>query len=433
MHRSSESVAAIATALAKAQTELFNPEKAMVGTVYNNRSDSPQSFRYASLSSGLDIIRKTLGGQQIAIAQTTDIDRTNGTVNLTTILLHTSGEWIASDWPVCPLSETSAPRRMGAALTYARRYALFAMVGIAGEDDLDAPDLVNDQPKGDKAAEARLAPNSGLEPAPVRPSQFRTGGPGTPPDREKLGADESTAIRMQLIREIETRPKDDLQPRAVALLKAKNRLSADDARLVEESFAARMALHGSLPKALTTDEPTSASTDLTLPQSPSTKMDVAKPLRPKGRPRKIKTAAEQSAAPPMPPKPTIDDSPPASTHQQADATPAKIQKSALTIREPRRHRDKTHLKFVASQPCLVCGRSPADAHHLRFTQPRAMGRKVSDEFTVPLCRTHHRDNHRFGDEQAWWAEISIDPVEVSRKLWSTSRPFQRLNAELTKS
>ena len=89
MHRSSESVAAIATALAKAQTELSNPEKAMVGTVYNNRSDSPQSFRYASLSSGLDIVRKTLGGQQIAIAQTTDIDRASGMVNLTTLLLHT--------------------------------------------------------------------------------------------------------------------------------------------------------------------------------------------------------------------------------------------------------------------------------------------------------------------------------------------------------
>src|SRR3954454_25148733 len=108
MHRSSESVAAIATALAKAQTELSNPEKAMVGTVYNNRSDSPQSFRYASLSSGLDIVRKTLGCQQIAIAQTTDIDRANGMVNLTTTLLHTSGEWISSDWPVCQLSETSA-------------------------------------------------------------------------------------------------------------------------------------------------------------------------------------------------------------------------------------------------------------------------------------------------------------------------------------
>src|SRR6202165_2984158 len=146
MHRSSESVAAIATALAKAQTELSNPEKAMVGTVYNNRSDIPQSFRYASLSSGLDIIRKTLGGQQIAIAQTTDIDRANGMVNLTTTLLHTSGEWISSDWPVCRLSETSAPRRMGAALTYARRYALFTMVGIAGKDDLDAPDLCAPSP-----------------------------------------------------------------------------------------------------------------------------------------------------------------------------------------------------------------------------------------------------------------------------------------------
>ena len=109
MHRSSESVAAIATALAKAQIELTNPEKAMVGTIYNNRSDSPQSFRYASLASGLDIVRKTLGGQQIAVAQTTDIDRADGMVNLTTILLHTSGEWISSDWPVCRTSEISAP------------------------------------------------------------------------------------------------------------------------------------------------------------------------------------------------------------------------------------------------------------------------------------------------------------------------------------
>jgi ERF superfamily len=143
MHRSSESVAAIATALAKAQTELSNPEKAMVGTIYTNRSDSPQSFRYASLSSGLDIVRKALGGQQIAIAQTTNIDRPSGAINLTTVLMHTSGEWIASDWPVCALSELSQPRRMGAALTYARRYALFTLVGIAGEDDLDAPDMSN--------------------------------------------------------------------------------------------------------------------------------------------------------------------------------------------------------------------------------------------------------------------------------------------------
>ena len=182
MHRSSESVAAIATALAKAQTELSNPEKAMVGTVYNARSDSPQSFRYASLSSGLDIIRKTLGGQQIAIAQTTDIDRANGTVNLTTVLLHTSGEWISSDWPVCQLSETSAPRRMGAALTYARRYALFTMVGIAGEDDLDAPpDVTNDPAAAPKpistAARAQSRHCAGpSEPVPNR-ERDHPGGP----------------------------------------------------------------------------------------------------------------------------------------------------------------------------------------------------------------------------------------------------------------
>src|SRR6202158_360501 len=198
MHRSSESVAAIATALAKAQTELSNPEKAMVGTVYNVRSDSTQSFRYASLSSGLDIVRKTLGGQQIALAQTTDIDRAHGMVTLTTVLLHTSGEWISSHWPVCRLSETSAPRRMGAALTYARRYALFTMVGIAGEDDLDAPDLVSDPANEHKAIDTASAPNASVVPAPVRQSDFRTENPGTPLVREKLGAEESAAIRAQL-------------------------------------------------------------------------------------------------------------------------------------------------------------------------------------------------------------------------------------------
>jgi hypothetical protein len=425
MHRCSESVAAIATALAKAQTELSNPEKAMVGTVYNTRSDSPQSFRYASLSSGLDIVRKALGGQQIAIAQTTDIDRANGMVNLTTLLLHTSGEWISSDWPVCQLSETSAPRRMGAALTYARRYALFTMVGIAGEDDLDAqPDVTNDPREGHEAVDTGVASHLSVAPVSVRSSQFRTGKLGTPPVREKLGADDSAAIGAQLIREIQALPQDDLQPRAIAILKAKNRLSADDAKLVEDAFSARMELQGALPEALTTDEPTSGLTDLTPPQPPAASTDAVKPLRPRGRPRKVKAAPEQSAALPVPSNPIVDDSPPVSTHHQANTTLAKIQKSELTISEPRRHRDKGHLTFVASQPCLVCGRSPADAHHLRFTQPRAMGRKVSDEFTVPLCRTHHRDNHRFGDEQAWWASSSINPVEVSRKLWVSTRRIE---------
>jgi hypothetical protein len=142
MQHSSESIGAIAGALAKAQAELTNPEKSLTATI---RSPFPREedrmFRYASLSSGLDIVRKALGKHEIAIVQTTSIDRESGLIRLTTVLAHSSGEWVSSDWPVCPVAETAAPHRMGAALTYARRYALFTLVGIAGEDDLDAPDL----------------------------------------------------------------------------------------------------------------------------------------------------------------------------------------------------------------------------------------------------------------------------------------------------
>src|SRR5438876_259406 len=142
MHRSSESVAALASALAKAQAELINPEKSLTATIRTGRAEEGErTFRYAPLSSGLDIVRKTLGQHEIATVQTTAIDPAAGIVNLTTMLAHASGEWIASDWPVCPVAETANPQRMGAALTYARRYALFTLVGIDGEDDLDAPDL----------------------------------------------------------------------------------------------------------------------------------------------------------------------------------------------------------------------------------------------------------------------------------------------------
>src|SRR3981081_4540039 len=142
MPRSSESVAALASALAKAQAQLINPEKSLPAIIRTGRvGEGERSFRYAPLSSGLDIVRKTLGQHEIATVQTTAIDQLAGMVNLTTMLAHASGEWIASDWPVCPVAETANPQRMGAALTYARRYALFTLVGIAGEDGLDAPDL----------------------------------------------------------------------------------------------------------------------------------------------------------------------------------------------------------------------------------------------------------------------------------------------------
>jgi tetratricopeptide (TPR) repeat protein len=142
VQRCSESIANLTAALAKAQAELVNPEKSLVGIVHPEGARGPErAYRYAPLSAGLDIIRKTLGQHEIATVQSTAIDQTAGIVNLTTVLAHSSGEWIASDWPVCAISETEAPHRMGAALTYARRYALFTLVGIAGQDDLDAPDL----------------------------------------------------------------------------------------------------------------------------------------------------------------------------------------------------------------------------------------------------------------------------------------------------
>jgi len=127
MHRSSESIAQLAAALAKAQGELVNPEKSLTATIREGGPrGSGKTFRYASLSSGLDIVRKTLGQHEIAAVQTTSIDAVSGIIKLTTMLAHASGEWIASDWPVCPVSDTATPHRMGAALTYARRYALLA-------------------------------------------------------------------------------------------------------------------------------------------------------------------------------------------------------------------------------------------------------------------------------------------------------------------
>ena len=415
MHRSSENVAAIATALAKAQIELSNPEKSMIGTIYNSRTDSQQSFRYASLSSGLDIIRKVLGAQQIAVTQTTDIDRPNGTVNLTTLLLHTSGEWISSYWPVCQLSETFAPRRMGAALTYARRYALFTMVGIAGEDDLDAPDMANDGSKGTKTAEPDSMPRSDRAPMSTNDGSLSRSSSASPV-QEKVNTEESAAARAQLVQEIQTLPKDELQPRAIAVLKAKNRLTADDAKLVEQAFAARVASPEASLEDLT--EPATQTNSGTLQPA---NVSTGPVKRTRGRPRKTRSAIKQSAGPPAASSSTVDDDPSASKRPRAETPPAKIDKSQLTFGEPRRLRDKGHLKFVASQPCLICGRNPADAHHLRFTQPRGMGLKVSDEFTVPLCRIHHRDVHGHVDEIAWWERRAIDPLATSRALWVSTR------------
>src|SRR6186713_2431302 len=186
MQRCSETIGAIASALAKAQAELENPQKTLTATIHSPfPREGSRTFRYASLASGLDIVRKTLSQHEIATVQTTAVDSPTGLVNLATMLVHSSGEWIASDWPVCPVSDLSSPRRIGAALTYARRYALFTMVGIAGEDDLDAPDLANDPSSEAKTPEVRSA----VELAPASSNQSITGNPNIPLGREKLDAD----------------------------------------------------------------------------------------------------------------------------------------------------------------------------------------------------------------------------------------------------
>jgi ERF superfamily len=219
MQRSSETIGLIARALAKAQIELANPEKSLTATI---RSPFPRegdrSFRYASLSSGLDLVRKSLGRQEIATVQTTSIDEGAGLIRLTTTLAHSSGEWVSSDWPVCPVSETAAPHRMGAALTYARRYALFTLVGIAGEDDLDAPDLNGGmgalpQPAAsDGLGHQEVAAGQGSD-LPANAAVFASSPPAAAsdngrrkqvrPPRVLLAADHSAALREQLISELE--------------------------------------------------------------------------------------------------------------------------------------------------------------------------------------------------------------------------------------
>src|SRR5207244_12481808 len=118
------------------------------------------------------------------------------------------------------------------------------------------------------------------------------------------------------------------------------------------------------------------------------------------------------------------------TPENIDADRGKgIDKSILTVPAPRRYRNREHLRYVTQQACLVCGRKPSDPHHLGFTQPRALGRKVSDEFAVPLCRGHHRAVHRTRDERAWWKQADIDPIKIARRLWKQTHGIHRRQSQ----
>ena len=394
MPRSSETVAALASALAKAQAELINPEKSLTATIQTGRpGEGVRSFRYAPLSSGLDIVRKTLGQHEIATLQTTAIDQSAGMVNLTTTLAHASGEWIASDWPVCPIAETANPQRMGAALTYARRYALFTLVGIAGEDALDAPDLC-DGPLSPSRVDRPTEPKGGQSRMPPRTPGNRDGrGGGMKGERAvTLDPEQSAALRDKLLIEVANIPSVDVAAGwAREALATKNSLTASDAKLVEDAFERRLSELPSSEAAASNDE----------------------------------FPVTQIAGPQLN----------ATTESTTDLGQAKgIDKSALTIAAPRRYRNREHLRYVAQQACLLCGRKPSDPHHLGFTQPRALGRKVSDEFVVPLCRGHHRAVHRSRDERAWWRRAGIDPIKIAlqaleRDAWHGKRTV--LTADIT--
>jgi ERF superfamily len=381
MPRSSETVAALASALAKAQAELVNPEKSLTATIRTGRAgEGERSFRYAPLSSGLDIVRTTLGQHEIATVQTTAIDQTAGMVNLTTTLAHASGEWIASDWPICPIAETANPQRMGAALTYARRYALFTLVGIAGEDDLDAPDLCDEPPSLlPSTVDRSFTPMDGQSRMPTRtPGNGHARGSRKGEIPVTLNSEQSATLREKLLTEVGNITSANLAAAwAREALTTKNSLTATDAKLVEDAFERKLL---ELP---------SSETDAPLDDNSS--------VIPAGL---TETVSAKAAAP-----------------DQAKG----IDKSVLTVAAPRRYRNREHLRFVAQQACLVCGRKPSDPHHLGFTQPRALGRKVSDEFAVPLCRGHHRAVHRSGDERAWWQQAGIDPIKVARRLWKATR------------
>ena len=381
MRRSSETIGTIAAALAKAQSQIVNPEKSLVGTI---RSDLPgateRSFRYASLSSGLDIVRKTLSQHEIATVQTTSIDETGGIVLLNTVLAHASGEWIASDWPVCAISETAFPHRMGAALTYARRYALFTLVGIAGEDDLDAPDLLSPAPltKTEGPTGNKKDRSNGGQRHSGRRDLGRHGTTSHSTNSSpSLQPEASAALRDQLTSELNAiNSADEAAIWAHRVMGAKNSLTKADAELVERAFQVLLT-------------------------SFSTRTQAEPPVPRPGRAKNRRRGA------------------------------GGVDKSVLALAVARRIRDREHVKSVAKQACLVCGRRPADAHHLRFAQSPALGRKVSDEFTVPLCRGHHREVHRCGDEAVWWNKAGIDPTVTARALWLEMHPLPAAPSEPT--
>src|SRR6516164_1439678 len=310
VHRSSESFAALAAALAKAQAHLVNPEKSLTATIAGGRpGEATRSFRYAPLSSGLEIVRKTLSEHEIAVVQTTAVDQASRMLTLTTLLAHSSGEWIASYWPVCSVAEIANPQRMGAALTYARRYGLFTLVGIAGEDDPDAPDICMPAPLPGPAPVSSLAGS----PLPSQsPGNGKVHAAVRSPMPAVLPADDSAALRDRLLSEIgDLASPESATSWARAALAAKNSLTAADAKLLEDAFEQKVA--GLSPAEAATPVVNGGTSSALAPGS-----------------QEARTSDSADNADPH-------------SHQ-----PAGTDKSALALSVPRRYRNKEHLRYVIS-------------------------------------------------------------------------------------
>ena len=318
---------------------------------------------------------------------------------------------------------------MGAALTYARRYALFTLVGIAGEDDLDAPDLNGALPhlagSDGPSPQVSGANGSGSQPDAKAPASFTSaakfddGGrkPARPP-RVLLSVENSAALREKLNSELQIFSEiNALTNWAQRILVLKNQLTKSDAHEVETAFAAKLnELSGFGFAAPDTSE---SGATVTGDGNSETKTAIggACSIREPIAASQKRSPAGQLKGSRLPRRATPSENGPVDVGRSETAA-----QSVTPFNKELRLRDLDHLKFVRAQPCLACGRSPSDAHHLKFAQQRALSRKVSDEFTVPLCRTHHREIHQRGDERIWWQHRNVDPLKTAHRLWQHTRP-----------
>jgi hypothetical protein len=206
---------------------------------------------------------------------------------------------------------------------------------------------------------------------------------GQLPHPPELDGDQAVALRERMLAEVGALGSEDGAADWVHKnLSAKNALSDDDAELVEARFREKLAMIASTSE---------ANNALAIPVTDTSASHVPQT----GLPNEDSAVARASSQ-------------------------AQLARPVTT--KPIRLRDKEHCRFVATQPCIICGRSPSETHHIRYAQPRAMSRRVSDEYTVPVCRLHHRELHRYGDEASWWAGVSIDPQAVALALWRQSHP-----------